>query len=110
MNLTHYKTIIKTLLSEYEKRQTDWSTVETVFDDVQMRYLVLRVGWHDQSRIHFCLVHIDIQDDMVIVQANNTEDELDEELVALGIPRDKIGLGILPPIVQAQLKQRQAAQ
>jgi hypothetical protein len=48
-----------------------------------MRYIVLRVGWDNQRRIHMCLVHIDIQDEMIVIQANNTEDEIDEGLVAL---------------------------
>jgi hypothetical protein len=71
-----------------------------------MRYLVLRVGWNNQQRIHLCLVHIDIKDDMVVIQANNTEDMLDEELVALGVPHEKIHPGILPPNIQQQLKQQ----
>jgi hypothetical protein len=44
---------------------------------------------------------------MVIIQANNTEDALDDELVALGVPRERIWPGILPPNVQEQLRQHQ---
>jgi hypothetical protein len=106
-DITVYQTCIKTLLSEYETLQTDWSCVETIFDDDQMRYIVLRLGWDDQRRIHVCLVHIDIQDDMIVIQANNTEAALDDELVALGVPREKICPGILPPNVREQLKQHE---
>jgi hypothetical protein len=105
-DIKHYQSCIKQLLSEYESLTTDWSTIETIFDDVQMRYIVLRIGWNGQKRIHLCLVHIDIKDDMVIVQANNTEDMLDDELVALGIPHENIHPGILPPNIQAQLQQQ----
>lgn len=105
--IKHYQACIKQLLSEYENLKTDWSTIETIFDDVQMRYLVLRVGWNNQQRIHFCLVHIDIKDDMIVIQANNTEDMLDDELIALGVPHEKIYPGILPPNIQEQLKQQQ---
>jgi hypothetical protein len=108
--ISRYQTCIKSLLSEYEALHTEWSTVETIFDDAQMRYMVLRVGWNDQRRIHLCLVHIDIQDDMIVIQANNTEDALDDELVALGVPREKICPGILPPNVQEQLRQHQQLQ
>lgn len=104
--IKHYQSCIKQLLSEYESLTTDCSTIETIFDDVQMRYIVLRIGWNGQKRIHLCLVHIDMKDDMVIIQANNTEDMLDEELVALGIPHEKIHPGILPPTIQEQLQQQ----
>lgn len=106
-NVTFYQTCIKKLLSKYEDLQTDYSSVETLFDDKQMRYMVLRVGWDNQRRIHLCLIHIDIQDEMVVIQANNTEDELDDELIALGVPSERICLGILPPSVREKLSQAQ---
>ena len=106
--ITFYQTCVKSLLSRYERLNTEWSIIETIFDDAQMRYMVLRIGWNDQRRIHLCLVHIDIQDGMVIIQANNTEDALDDELVALGIPREKIDPGILPPNVREQLRQHRS--
>ncbi|MCP4405649.1 MAG: XisI protein [bacterium] len=81
--INFYQKCIKTLLSEYEDLQTEWSSVETLFDDERMRYMALRLGWNDQRRIHLCLIHIDIQDGMVIIQANNTEDALDGALVQL---------------------------
>jgi hypothetical protein len=62
--------------------------------------MAYRVGWLKHKRIHFCLVHIDIRDDMVIIQANNTEDPIDEDLMAQGVPSDKICLGLLPPDVR----------
>lgn len=102
-HINYYQTCVKTLLSEYETHQTECSTVETIFDDKQMRYIALRVGWNKQRRIHYCLIHIDIQEENVVIQLNNTEDALDDELVALGIPREKIYPGLLPPNVQEQL-------
>ncbi|MCP4395836.1 MAG: XisI protein [bacterium] len=108
--INFYQKCIKTLLSAYEDLQTEWSSVETLFDDERMRYMALRLGWNDQRRIHLCLIHIDIQDGMVIIQANNTEDALDDDLVALGVPRDKISLGILPPDVREQLSKHQQQQ
>ncbi len=97
-----YKTCIKRLLSSYQPLKTAWSEVELLFDDERQRYMVVRVGWQQHQRIHFCLVHIDICDDMVVIQANNTEDELDKELVELGISQEKICLGLLPPDIWGQ--------
>jgi hypothetical protein len=99
-----YQDCIKTLLAEYESLNTDWASIETLFDDQKKRYMVMRVGWNGQKRVHVCLVHIDIQDGMVVIQANNTEDELEDELVERGIPRENICLGLLPPDVRASLR------
>lgn len=95
-----YQTYIKQLLAEYEQLGTEWSQVETVFDDEQMRYVVMRVGWLGDQRVHRCLVHIDIQNDLIIIQANNTENLIDEDLIRLGVPAEKIRLGFLPPAAQ----------
>ena len=76
-----YKQCVKQLLAEYETLKSDDATIELIFDDEHQHYMAYRVGWFKHKRIHFCLVHIDICDDMVIIQANNTEDMIDEELV-----------------------------
>ena len=101
-----YQQCIKTLLSQYESPQAEDAAIELICDDERMRYLVLRVGWRDQKRIYLCLLHIDIIDDTVIIQCNNTEDKVASELVQLGIPKDKIGLGFLPPVVRSDAEFR----
>lgn len=98
--ITFYQTCIKRVLSEYQELKTEWSEVELIFDDEHHHYMAYRVGWVKHKRIHFCLVHIDIHQDTVIIQANNTEDPIDDDLIAQGIPEDKICLGLLPPDVR----------
>jgi hypothetical protein len=102
-----YQASIKSLLSTYQALETPCSKVELIFDDQRLHYIALRIGWQQHKRIHFCLVHIDICDDRVVIQANNTEDLIDEELVALGIPRDKVCLGLLPPDVRDDIVQQE---
>ena len=68
-----YQKCVKQLLSEYEPLATERSNVELLFDDERMPYLAVRIGWFQQKRIHLCLAHIDITDDAVLVQCNNTE-------------------------------------
>ena len=80
--------------------QTEETDIELIFDDERQRYLVMRVGWIQHKRIHLCLVHIELRNHTIIIQANNTEEQLDDELVEMGIPREDIRLGLLPPDVQ----------
>ena len=111
--LEFYKRCIKHLLAEYQSLKNDWSEVELLFDDERMHYMALRVGWFNQKRIYLCLVHIDICDTMIVIQANNTEDLIDDELIEMGIPKEKMCLGLLPPEVREyaaqQRRERQEA-
>ncbi len=45
---------------------------------------------------------LDICDDTVVIQCNHTEDLIATELTELGIPREQIRLGFLPPDVDTK--------
>ncbi len=96
-NLGLYQTCIKRLLSEYTSLNTEETTIKVCCDDDQMSYLVMRVGWSNHyKRIHRCLIHIDIVEEMIVIQANNTEDSIDKDLIEMGIPEEKICIGFIP--------------
>lgn len=96
-----YKDCVKELLSRNESLHTKRSQVELIFDDERMRYMAVRVGWTGRKRLHLCLVHIDICDDKITIQCNNTEDLLIPELEEMGVPRQDICSGFLPPELRA---------
>ena len=73
---------------------------ETLFDTVKHRYLLLSLGWSQQRRIHYTVIHIDIIDQQVWIQANNTDCLIAEALVEYGIPREAIVLGMQPPEIR----------
>ena len=98
--IDYYKRCVKELMLPYESLRTERSKVELIFDDERMRYMAVRVGWADRKRLHLCLVHIDISDGKLIIQCNNTEDLIIAELEAMGIPRQHICSGFLPPEVR----------
>ena len=95
-----YMQAVKDVLTEYGQYKTPWSEAELIFDDERMRYLVMRIGWFQQKRVHQCMVHVDIDGDRVVIQANNTEHRIRTDLMERGVPADKIQLGFLPPEVQ----------
>jgi hypothetical protein len=104
--ITQYQNCIKHILANYQQDTPEGINIELVFDDERQHYLAIRVGWLKQKSVYLCLAHLDICNDMIVIQANNTEDEIDEELMELGIPRDKICLGVLPPEVREDQHQR----
>lgn len=101
--LKFYKNCVKQLLSTYESDRTENSQVELLFDDERMRYMAVRVGWANRKWLHLCLVHIDIVQDQIVIQCNNTEDVIATELEKMGVSPEKISIGFLPPEVRAIL-------
>ncbi len=96
-----YQQCVKQLLSEYEALKTHDSHIELIFDAERMRYMALWIGWRNQKRIHQCAIHINIRNDQIEIQWNDTEELLDEELIKMGIPQDHIRLETIPPEARA---------
>jgi hypothetical protein len=48
-------------------------------------------------RTHGCLLHVELRGDKIWIQRDGTEDGIADELVAAGIPRDRIVLGFHDP-------------
>ena len=96
--LDFYKQCVKALLRKYEKFQDEESKIELIFDDDRMRYLALWVGWNGYRWVHQCAVHIDIMDDRIAIECNDTEDEIVPELVEMGIPHEIIDLNFIHPL------------
>ncbi len=97
-----YRQLIETTLLEYTRIPYAYGDIRTeaVFDCDHDRYLLLTVGWDNGLRVHTCLVHIDLIDDKVWIQRDNTEVGIARELVQAGIPKDHIVLGFRPPEVR----------
>lgn len=102
-SITFYQRCIKQLLSEYESLQTDQLSTELIFDDERKHYLVMWMGWNGHKRIHECAIHLNIVDDKIIIQWNDTEELLEDSLVSLGIPKQDIVVGTIPAILSDSL-------
>ncbi len=101
-SLNNYRKLVKQLVTEYAELPVfDNGTQNvTIFDVENDRYMFINIGWSKEGRIHHCVIHIDIIDGQVWIQANNTDRLIAEELVAAGIPPESIVLGLQPPDVR----------
>jgi hypothetical protein len=70
---------------------------ELVLDDAGGHYLILHVGWNDFERTYAVVVHIDIKDDFVWVQRDNTNYNVVQALLEQGIPKNRVVLGFHAP-------------
>ncbi|MBN8586985.1 MAG: XisI protein [Rhodothermia bacterium] len=68
---------------------------ETVFDTENDHYLWLILGWDGNRRIYNCLIHLDIIDEQIWVQQNNTEFTLIEDFERFGISKYNIVNGMI---------------
>lgn len=69
---------------------------ELVIDSERNHYEVLVIGWQKGRRVYHAMMHFDIIDGKVWVQVNNTDRELVDELIELGIPKEDIVLAFHP--------------
>ncbi|MEM7533026.1 MAG: XisI protein [Chloroflexota bacterium] len=82
-----YRQIVQGMLNQYAQipYAHDDLADETIFDREADRYLLLTLGWQGQRRINNVILHIDIQDEQVWIQCNNTDQDIASELVEKGI-------------------------
>ena len=94
-----YRKYIKNLIAEYGqyKPSSGDVDVECIFDAEHDHYLLANVGWQDQRRILSCFLHIDIKNGKIWIQHNGTEDDIAQELVNFGVPKEDIVLAFHAP-------------
>jgi len=100
--LTSYRQIIQSILLTYTEIPYSHGELvcKPVFDEAHDSYLLITLGWDRKSRVHGCLVHLDIINDKVWVQRDETEDGVTLELVAAGVPSSDIVLAFHPADVR----------
>lgn len=100
--LNEYRRIIRDLIREYAGFKPAVGDIETevILDEPNDHYELMQSGWVGIYRVHGSVLHIDIRGGKVWIQHDGTEDGVAEELVAAGIPRDKIVLAFKHPNVR----------
>lgn len=97
--IAKYREYIHKLLTCYAKNDVSDDNVEVqlVFDTERDHYQWMNVGWKELNRIYRCVMHFDIKNGKIWLQQNLTDQNPAEELVAMGVPREDIVLGLQPP-------------
>jgi hypothetical protein len=70
---------------------------EVVVDRERGRYLLIDLGWKGVARVHGALVHVDVIDGKFWIQYDGTEEGVATQLVAAGVPHDRIVLASKHP-------------
>jgi len=72
-------------------------TCEAIFDRQRRRFVLVTVGWDDEQRVHYPVIHIDIIGGKLWIQTDNTDCGVASELEAAGVPKSDIVLAFRAP-------------
>lgn len=94
---------VMAVLRDWEGRTGSESTFrfETVFDRERDRYLLVMVGWDGGLHVHSTLAHVELIHGKLWIQHDQTETGVAPDLVAAGVPRDRIVLAFKSPARRA---------
>ena len=99
--LTHYQTLIKQILTEYERissQVTDPDIDEVLmFDDIRSQYLWFNIGWKNDKRIKSISVYVRIKNNKIYIEEDWTEEGIATELLREGVPKEDIVLAFHDP-------------
>jgi hypothetical protein len=96
-----YPQIIKQILLDYADYYTKGGVkVRTLIDESQKSYMLLEIGWYDDEYVHNSPIHIEIINDKIWIQNDDTEEGVATDLLAAGVPREHIVLGFRPPSIR----------
>ncbi len=100
--VTQYRKIIQDILLAHSQIKPDFGEIEmgVLFDKDRDRYPVLRAGWLKKRRIYGALIHIDLKDEKIWIQYDDTEVGVAHELTEAGIPKTDIVLAYHSPVMR----------
>jgi hypothetical protein len=95
--IAKHKKAVLDLLKTYQKTSDKIETL-LLTDTEHNHYQVVEAGWQDPDRYYYgVLFHIHIKPDgKVFILENNTEDDLAENLINLGVSKKDIVLNFIP--------------
>ncbi len=100
--LTQHRQIIKNILHEYAAIPFSYGEIEqkVFIDKEETNFFLFNIGWQNKTRVHGCVVHLEIINDKIWIQQDGIEDGITNDLLNAGIPKDKIVLAFHPPSVR----------
>ena len=96
-----YRTIVKQVVQKYARFKPSHGDIrlDVVFDDVRGHYALMQTGWDGSSRnrrVRGNLIYITLREDEVWIEYDGIEQGVTDDLIAAGIPAEKIVLAFLP--------------
>jgi XisI protein len=100
--IEQYRTIVRQILMKYAAYKPSHGDIDTqtIFDTEHGHYQIVSVGWDKKQRIYGCSIHLDIKDEKIWIQTNNTELDIGQDLIEMGVSKEDIVIGFQPPFMR----------
>jgi hypothetical protein len=100
--LEDYRDIVERILDAHHQIPYGYGEVESKFiiDRDRNNFVLMCAGWQGKQRIHGVVVHVEMIDGKIWIHRDGIEDGITDELVAAGVPKDKIVLAFHPPYIR----------
>jgi hypothetical protein len=98
--LTKYRQLILAILNKYVKIQLANSPEienELIIDEKGDHYQLIRLGFENLRRVHYCVFHFDIKNDKIWIQQDSTDIPVAQLLLDEGVPKEDIVLAFHAP-------------
>ena len=99
MDVKMLRQVVCRLLEQFVNiPNADGSKRDTLLiDTTGNHYQWLSIGWNGMQRIFDVYMHLDIRDNFIWIERNDTDIDIALELVARGVPKEQIVLGLQAP-------------
>jgi glyoxylase-like metal-dependent hydrolase (beta-lactamase superfamily II) len=96
--LSHYRRVILSILRDLAEASTR-DDVETLLlaDTTNDNYLLIDAGWDGIERVHHIIAHLRIRDGKIWVEVDNTDQQIVQQLLDVGIAKELIVLAFYSP-------------
>ena len=101
--IENYRSIITSILEKYAKiTPVNLPDVENelIMDTLRDSYQLVRVGFENRSRVHYCVFHFDIRNGKIWVQQDITDIPVAQLLLDAGVPKEDLVLGFHAPYMR----------
>jgi XisI protein len=94
---------VKMVIQKYARFKPSHGDVrlDTVFDEANDRYALMQVGWDRGRRVRGNLIYVTLGEDKVWIEYDGMEQGITQDLIAAGIPQERIVLAFLPNLQTA---------
>lgn len=90
--------LVKQMIQQYAQFKPSHGDIrlDTVFDETNDRYALMQVGWDRGRRIRGNLIYVTLHDSKIWIEYDGIEQGITQDLIAAGIPSERIVLAFLP--------------
>ena len=101
--IENYRSIITQILEKYAKiTPVNLPDVENelIMDTLRDSYQLVRVGFENSRRVHYCVFHFDIRNGKIWVQQDITDIPVAQLLLDAGVLKEDLVLGFHAPYMR----------